>query len=111
MRRVGSVGDQKAPHGEPFAGREEPTRRRLRGSWTSRKRVPCSYQPTATRSLETSNQCDEQLTVAAAFESEPFISVIHVSSGVSPPGLIAIDHVSNLPWPRQPPGGTSSVST
>ncbi len=77
---------------------------------TSRNLVPCSYQPTATRSLETSNQCDEQLTAAAAFESEPFISVIQVSSCLSPPALMPIDHVSNLPWPRQPPGGVSSVS-
>src|SRR5919109_3519756 len=111
MRFVGSVGDQYAAHVEPFAGRWNPTCRMFRGSWTSRKRVPCSYHPTATRSFDSSNQCDEQLMENDAFESEPFSSVIHVSRGRSPPTFIETAQVSNLPWPRQPPGGTSSVST
>ena len=47
--------------------------------------MPCSYQPTATSPFETSNQCEEQFTAAVAFESEPFSSVIHVSSGQARP--------------------------
>ena len=65
-----------------------------------------------------SNQCDEQFTVTGAFESTappvniPFSSVSQVSCGVIAPVLLIpeVSQVSNLPWPRQPPGGTSSVS-
>ena len=65
-----------------------------------------------------SNQCDEQLTVTGAFESTtppvnmPLSSVSQVPSGVIAPVLPIRDtsQVSNLPWPRQPPGGVSSVS-
>src|SRR3954453_6171830 len=82
-----------------------------------RKRTPCSYQPTAATPSFASNQCDEQFTVTGAFESTappvnmPFSSVSHVSCGtIAPLDRPARRHVSNLPWPRQPPGGTSSVS-
>jgi hypothetical protein len=39
------------------------------GLLTSRKRVPCSYQPTAAMLPTVSNQCDEQFTVTGALES------------------------------------------